>query len=364
MLSTDLQRGGYPLRLVRLARRLRQHGIDPIVGCLAPRGALHDDPETDGLTTFACGARGAWDAGCLWRLASIIRQFDPDVIHSGLFHANAAARLVGRLDRSRAIITSTATIEIERRWHLWLEALQADRSDLHIANSPSVARHVQAQFGLDPARVVVIPNGVDLRAVDAAASADPAELGLPREVPVIVWAGRMDPIKDLTTFVDVIAAVRRRVNVRAVLLGDGPQAPHIKRLIAQRGLNDAVRLAGWRRDVIGWFKAASLLLLTSRTEGSPNVVIEAMAAGCGVIASDIGPCRDLIVDGRHGMLRAIGDVDAFAEAVLSLLANCEARRRLAAEGAARIRAGHDLDRVAGSVADLYRRVVGASDKHS
>lgn len=358
LLSTDLQRGGYPLRLARLARALPAHGVTPIVGCLAPRGPLNDELEAAGIETFAADARGAADVRCLARLARIVRHINPDILHAGLFHANLAARLVGRLDHARPIITSTATIEIERHWHRWLEAMTGGLSHRHLANSDSVAAHVVNDLGFDPARVVMIPNGLDLAAIDRAGRADRAELGLPTDQPLIAWAGRMDPIKELMTFVETIAMLRAVVPVHAVLIGDGPERPRIAARVAELGLAGAVHFAGWRQDVVEWLKTADALLFPSRTEGCPNVVLEAMVAGCPVVASDIAPCRDLITPGVSGLLCPVGNPTAFAQGLNRLLADAELRQRISATASNRAHYDFDIQQVVGLIVRQYQIALG------
>ena len=204
LLSTDLELGGYPLRLARLAPLLATIGIEPVVGCLAAPGPLSEDLTRAGIETFACNARSPRDVGVLARLARRVARYDPDVIHAGLLHANVAARLVGRLDRPRPIITTTVTIEIERHWHNALESLTGRASDRHVVNSAPVKRHVCDRLGFDPARVAVIPNAIDFAAIDATAPAERTEFGIPREAPLVVWAGRLDPVKDFETMLDAL----------------------------------------------------------------------------------------------------------------------------------------------------------------
>lgn len=351
MLTTDLERGGLPLRLVRLAPRLREVNVEPIVGCLAPAGPLSGELESAGIETFSCDARGSYDLACLSRLMHHVRRIDPDLIHASLFHANMAARLVGRLDRPRPILTSTVTIEVERGWHRWLEALTWGGSDLHVANSKAVAVHLCEELGLPHRRVIVVPNGVDISRLDAAPTAGRQALGLDDDVPLILWAGRMDPVKDLETFVEVVDRLNRRIAVRALLLGDGPERGRVQALIRRKGLDSVIHLALWSEEVASWMKASDVLLFPSRTEGAPNVILEAMVCGCPVVASDLPATRELIDSGVHGVLCPKGDVDGFAARLTEVVLDGELRARLAAAARRRVVGRHDLRHVV----PLWRR---------
>ncbi len=357
LLSTDLEKGGLPLRLANLAHHLKAAGIKPVVGCLAPRGPLHASLESDGIETFACDASGALDASCLVRFVRQLRRIDPDLIHASLFHANLAARLCGRLDRPRPILTSTVTIEIERPLHRWLEALTSGSSDWHVANSRAVEDHIQTDLGFAPERVEVIPNGIDLDRIDQRQPARRSEFGIDENVPLIIWAGRMDPVKNLKTFVDVMGRIRQQHELRALLLGDGPQRPHIETYVIKKGLRDVIAMPGWSDGVAAWLKTADILLLPSRTEGCPNVILEAMACGCAVVASNVPGCAELIQPGRTGELCAADDVDGFTQRVLRLLVDPDRRHRIAEQARSNVARRHDIQDVVGQWCFTYNRLM-------
>lgn len=355
IVATDLELGGLPLRLVRLAPYLRLSGVEPIIGCLARRGPASAMLETAGFTTFSCDASGRFDVSCLRRLASLVRRFNPDVLQGALFHANLAVRTVGQCDRARPIVTSTVTIEIERRWHRMGESLTAGMSDLHVANSDAVAAHLVDELGFPTERVTVIPNGVDADAIAAAVPVDRTAFELPTDEALLVWVGRMDPVKDLTTLVDTIHRVRAHRRVRLVLIGDGPERGVVERRIEKCQVNGIVRCVGWRQDVASWLRAADALVLTSRTEGSPNVLLEAIAAGCPVVASDLPSCRELILSPWLGRLCRVGDTAGFVQGIEAVLSG-----GIRIGGAADRRAvlgRHRLDAVAGQWNHLYSLVL-------
>ncbi|HWL95415.1 MAG TPA: glycosyltransferase [Phycisphaerae bacterium] len=362
LLSTDLQRGGLPLRLARLASRFHEVGVEPTVGCLAPRGPLGDVLDSAGILNFACGAAGRFDVRCLRILAAKIRKLDPDIVHASLFHANLAARLVGRLDRNRPIITSTVTIEIERPSHRLLESMTAGLSDLHVANSFAVETHLREELGFDAARLTVIPNAVDFDGLAAILPVDRGESGL-SDAPLIVWAGRMDPVKNLEMVVNVVALLAARMPVQAVLLGDGPERQRIERFVDQRALRGSIRLVGWSDNVTGWLKAADLLLFPSFTEGSPNVLLEALAVGCPVVAGDNPACAELIRRAGAGILCHPYDTTSFVESCLQLIDVRAAARQAARRGASNLRTLHDTASVLRKWRAAYDSFAGSAATH-
>lgn len=356
-LATDLQRGGLPLRLCRLVRRLRDGGgVVPVVGCLATRGPLNDELEADGNETFHCDGRGGWDVACLARFAQIVRRIDPDLVHASLFHANLAARLCGRIDRSRPIVTSTVTIEVERPWHRRLEALTCGLSSLHVANSPPVAQHLIDDLGFPPQLVRVIPNGIDIEAIDSAPRIDRRAFDISDDVPLVAWAGRMDPVKNLDTLVEAVALARRRRDVHAVLIGDGPERDRIETKVEQLGLASFVHFVGWSSNVAGWLKASDLLVFPSRTEGCPNVVLEAMAAGCPVVASRIAAHEAISRSAGPIQLCRWDDAAEFASVIAGSIPIAD--RSGIARTRERVGRCYSLEAAANAWLSCYRKICG------
>jgi glycosyltransferase involved in cell wall biosynthesis len=353
LLVTDLEYGGTPLRLVRTAIALSRIGFEPILGCLGPEGPLSAELRRRGLETFACDARHRYDAGCLVRLARVIRRFDPDLIHATLFHANMAARLVGKWDRHRPVLTASATIEIERRWHLWGESLTAGLSDFHLANSEAVRRHLCDELGFSPQRVAVVPNGIDLDRIDSTTAVDRVAWNIPLDEPLLVWAGRMDPVKGLDTLISAIDMLSAEHRFHVVLIGDGPKRQRLEARLSGLRSAQRVRMLGWREDVVGWFKAADLFVFPSRTEGCPNSLIEAMASGCTVAASDLPACRELIEPGVSGELVPPDQPTAWVDRLTVLMRDTARRKRLGQEARRRIQRRFALPTVTKELGKIY-----------
>ena len=145
----------------------------------------------------------------------------------------------------------------------------------------------------------------------------------------VIYAGRLARVKQLEQFLEVIAAVRRRrPDVRAAIVGDGPELHDLRRRAGELGLADCVDFVGKRTDVEEFLGRAKVFLLTSRSEGQPIAVIEAMAAAAVPVAYEVGELGDLVTDGACGYLERLNDTEAITRRVLSLLANEQLRLRL------------------------------------
>jgi len=355
LLVTDLERGGTPLRLARLARGLRCAGVEVHVGCLGPPGPVSRELDGVGIPTFACGAAGAWDLRALWRLGRHVRRIRPDLLHATLTHANVAARLVGGW-LGVPVLTSTATIEVERRWHLAVERWTAWMDHGHIVNSAALADHVVKTFGLARRRVHVVPPAIDPPPQRGERSVARRQLGLPEDAFVVLWAGRLDRVKRLEVALRCVELLAG-AGCHLVLAGDGPERQRLQRRAARSPAQGRIRFLGWVTDLGPALSAADVFLCPSRTEGMPNAVLEAMAFGLPIVGSDIPALREL--SGAEGRLVLVagGDAGAWA-AELQVLRNDAARRaalgRRAAEWA---RARLDPQRAARALLGVYERVL-------
>ncbi|MBU0641199.1 MAG: glycosyltransferase [Planctomycetes bacterium] len=355
LLVTDLERGGTPLRIARLACGLRAAGADVSAGCLAPPGPVSAELEARGIDTFSCAARDARDVRALQRLARQVRRLRPDLIHATLTHANVAARVVGLVCHV-PVLTSTATIEVERRWHRWAELLTARLDRGHIVNSETLARHVAEAFWLPERHIHVVPPllaPVPRRTERAAAR---ERLGIPAHEFVVLWVGRLDPVKRIDLIVRC-AEIMGVVPCRFLLAGDGPQRPAVEQMVRLSSSAPRLHLLGWQTGLGPLLSAADAFLFPSLTEGMPNAVLEAMQFGLPVVGSDVPTLRELSGAGTRLMLVESAEPKAFADALLWLRENDDHRLALGQRAAAWVAGVGDSRVAVWAVLGVYRRVV-------
>jgi glycosyltransferase involved in cell wall biosynthesis len=359
-LITDLEVGGVPLHLFRLATRLPRDRFDARVISLANVGPVGRMIQEAGLPVVGCNARSATDLRALWRLRRLLAGNHPDVLHALLFHANLAARLVGPMAGvdPRRIICEIQTVEIERRWHLWLDNLTCRLCRCEIGNSPSVVDHLRRKAHIPSSRLRCEPGAVDVDAIAAAIPISRSESGWPAEGPIILWVGRFDPVKGFEEMLGAFRMVASQINASLVLVGDGPYRYVVDRVVRDCGLTGRVILMGHRSDVPRLLRSADLFLMSSRTEGLPNAILEAMAAGLGIVATDVPGCRDLIVDGRTGLLAPAGSVMGIAQRLLILLEDATIARRLGDAAHKWVRDHADLAGLPERWAGVYEQVRG------
>ena len=335
---TDLDTGGVPLHLHRLVTSLDRSRFDPLVVSLSPPGAVSELLERDGVPTAACGAAHALDLTALWRLGRIIRRFRPDLVHALLFHANIATRLVAPpagVPRRR-IINEIQTVEIERTWHLVVDQLTHPLCRCEIGNSPAVVEHLVRRGGIPREHLVCIPGGIDPRRFTDVTPADRSEWNIPPHAKLILWVGRMDPVKRLGDLVEAFSRLNVNAPLHLLLVGDGPERARVEAQIRRPGLEQRVHLPGFRSDVPALLAAADLFAFPSLTEGLPNALLEAMASGLPVVAGAVPGCAELIDNLINGLLVAPASPEALARGITRLLDDAVLASRLGRAARAKV----------------------------
>jgi glycosyltransferase involved in cell wall biosynthesis len=245
------------------------------------------------------------------------------------------------------------------------------RADRVVAVSNADRDRMIAVEGLDPAKVVTIPNGIpDPVTAPGAGAAVRAELGLEPGAPVIGTVAAIRPQKRLDVLIDALARLARTHPKARLLIagGDLPQDPTLReRLVAQAsrlGVADSVTFLGLRDDVPAVIDAFDLAVSSSDFEGSPLSVMEYMEGGLAVVATAVGGVPDLIADGVNGLLVEPRDPDALAGAIATLLDDPDRRRAMGERGRERRRAEFGIDAMVSRVEELYEELYAVAEPRS
>ncbi len=362
---TDLDCGGAERALMELAIRVDRQRFAPMVYCLAgwPQDSarsLVPRLQSAGVTTYFLGGRSNWQfPAALWRLTGWLKQQMPQLLQCFLFHANFLGRIAARLAGVPHVVCSIRVAEREHRWHLWLDRLTDRLVDRHVCVSQAVAQFSAHTARLPQHKLVVIPNGVDCARLAAARPADLTAFGIPPACRAVVAIGRLEPQKGfpwlLTHARRWLAAVD---DCHLLIVGEGPLRPALQRVICGLGdLGRRVHLAGWRADVPEILAASSLLVLSSRWEGMPNVVLEAMAAGVPVVATDVEGVRELLGPTADWQTAPPDDPEQFAQKIMAILAQPDLAERLAAANRRRAQAEFNIEKMVQRYQQLWESLL-------
>ena len=340
-------------------------GIDrsrwaPHVINLSGPGALVEPLETAGIPTTSLSLRKTRPWSVVPRLAAELRGIRPAIVQSFLFHANLAAKLAAPLAGRPPVVTGIRVAEREKSWHLTLDRMTQGLAAAVVCVSKGVGGFSIKRGGLDPHKIRCISNGVDTKMYDAAEPLPRSELQVAETDHVALFVGRMERQKGIDPLLTAAALVAKdRPSWRLVMVGEGPACAEARaRASADPILRGHVRWLGRRSDVPRLLKSADLLVLPSLWEGMPNVVLEAMAAGCGVVATKVEGTEELIRDGETGRLVPPGDAAALAQALAAAADDPETTRRLARSAYSLVETDFRADRMPDEYDRLWSSVLG------
>jgi len=239
---------------------------------------------------------------------------------------------------------------LTRRLFIWIERLMRPVTTTVVCVSEATRQEGLAARTCDPQRTVVVHNAVDVRSISPT-----TRLGGTAEV---IGVGRFAYPKDFTTLLEAVRLVEAPCHVG--LAGDGPGLGAVAAEVGRQGLSRRVELLGARADIPELLVRSDVFVLSSRSEGFPVSVLEAMAAALPVVATDVGGVAEAVEDGETGFLVPATDAEALARALERLLADGELRRRLGAAGRARALSLFDLPRYRAAYEELYRERLSAA----
>lgn len=353
-LSAALVRQGRDVQLLtgRWDRRTRRHEVFDAVPVTRHTTGAH----LHGIPGFGTVGGYLYVASLCWRLWRRRDSYDVIHVHGLNYHAAACVLMGQRLGKPilvKLANSGTASDLAKMREDRQLRgasrmlgtALQADR---FVALTRRIADELEAA-GVDPGRVVEIPNGVTV----PPSRPDREERG---SSPVtVVYAGRLHRQKGLDTLLGALQILQRRQPgaIRLRLVGGGPEAAALTRLAVELGIAGQVTFTGELDDVTSELQRADAFVLPSLAEGLSNALLEAMAAGLAVVASDI-PGNAAVVDhGRTGLLVPAGDARALASTLEAVAADADLRDHLGARARSAVADRYGLDRIAERYGQLY-----------
>lgn len=349
--------GGAERHLLELWRRMDRRRFEIEICCFRAEGQFLDEVRALGwpIHDLGLGPRILSGSGLrgLARLITHARRFHPHVVHGYLFGPNLFAVIAGRLTGVPVVAVAKRNVDafetgrqraLQRVTHRWATHVTAV--------SEAVANSVSA-LGVPRARITVIPNGVDAARFDSVV--EPRD---PVRDPVVGSVGCLAPRKDYGTLMEALALLMHRGRTfQAVLVGDGPDRAALEARREALGLRDRVTFLGERADVERLLLGFDVFVLSSREEGIPNALLEAMAAGRPAVATAVGGTPEVMEAGVTGWLVPPEAPAALADALDEALTQpAEARRR--GEAARRaVQASMGIETMARRHEAFYERAV-------
>lgn len=343
-------------QLLLLARGLRERGHEQWI-LTRPGSPLADRARAEGFEVLPHPYRAEIDPRGVFRLWRRVRAHRPDILHAHESHALLPAAIVARLAGGCRVVA-------HRRVDLPIGSNPVSRwkyergADRIVAISRRV-RDVLRDDRVPDGKIRLVHSGIEVDRVHETPDPPLRRLaGGARDGPVFVTVAVLKDYKDHPTLIEAAARLRPRVPEGTwVVFGDGPLLAWARAEVERRGLGDRVRYVGYHPRASDYVAEADGFVLTSKTEGLGTSVLDAMRAGVPVVATAAGGIPDIVEHGRTGLLAPVGDAGGIAALIDRVLDDPVLARRLARDGADRVR-DFDIARTVERTERVYREVVG------
>ncbi|MGB7208348.1 MAG: glycosyltransferase family 4 protein [Pyrinomonadaceae bacterium] len=348
-----LARGGAEKQLVFMLQALHKLGIAAEVLCLTKGESYEDEIRSTGLNVRHVG-ESKNRLFRLWTIIRMIREMRADVIQSSHFYTNVYAGAAGRFLSVPSIGAIRSDLSYEIDSHKFTGSWQISLPDVLITNS-DIARERLLKRRVDSKKIEFVRNVVEVK---NAATNGCSHIGLK-----ILFAGRLDENKRPERFVRLASILTERfphLEMQFQIAGDGENRKELESTAKLLNLApDRLRFLGDCHQMSDIYGGADILVSTSDREGTPNVVLEAMAHGLPVVATAVGGTKE-ILDGTRGFLVQPGDEDALVKATTELISDKGLRVRLGAEGQRYVSENYSLENLQKHLLEIYKRLVSAS----
>ena len=364
---TELNIGGAERCLTELACGLAETGEDVRVFSIAPlpsgrssgaqQASLLNRLHQQSIEVQSGEATSLGQAVFAYRrLAEFLHRSPPQVCQTFMYHANVMGTMAAKRNTD-AICVGGLRVAENRRWRSLVETRAVAAMDSLVCVSQGVADFAQTRLACPDERCTVIPNAVDCTHFGASGldSSLWKKLGWAPETELILFLGRMHPQKGLDLLQKQIEHLAPpNGNRRLLMIGDGPLSDSIDQWCQQIG-RDRVQRLGFQSDVRSWIQMCHLLVLPSRYEGMPNVVLEAMASGKPVVAANVEGIGELLPSPKDQVF-AIDDDETMRRRVDSILCDATLREKLGDENRSRVVRDFSIPSMIDSYRRLYRRL--------
>lgn len=324
-LMTDSKIGGAERVVLWTAKNLNKQRFNVSICCLAKRGPIFDEAEREGIRIFSLGLRGKLDFLKIFNLIKLLREQKIHILHTHLFHANIAGRVIGRFAGTPIIISSEHIMGLESSWRLFLNKLTSRFADKIIAVSVAVKNFLIKDAKIEYTKIEVVQNGIELsNFYNAVFEKDKtkARFNLSNSDKIIGTVARIHKQKGHEY---LLAAAKKIITkypqVKFLIVGEGPLKEKMQKLSSCMGIEKNIIFTGFFRDVPSIMSVFDIFVLPSLWEGLPITIIEAMAMKKPIIATNVSGNPELIEENVTGFLVSPRDVDSLAEAISKLLDN-------------------------------------------
>lgn len=352
-----LQAGGMEYGVIKVVNGLDRARISNSICSTTPADAVKKLLRRD-VRLYECHRRPGNDPSLVVQLYRVFRRERPHIVHTHAWGTLCEGLLAARLARVPVVVHGEhGTLQL-KPYQARLQRLMWRRADRVLSVSSRLAERMADGTGFPLERITVIRNGVDLSRFQACDRAEARRaLGLPERGLIVGTAARLVPVKDQANLLNAFKRLADEgVEFTGVIAGDGPLRAELDAQAAALGIQARVRFLGHVPAVERVYASLDIFVLSSKSEGLSNTILEAMASRVAVVATRVGGADELVEDGASGLLVPPQDPAALADAIGWLVRDDDVRESMSAAGRRRALTRFALDRMLREYKDLYCRL--------
>lgn len=334
-LTTTSQLYGAEKMVYELSKRINKDRFEPMVCTIKDDldNQLLSQLRKEGVKTACLKIEKKWEVWKAIHFFSIIKNFKPDILQSFLFFDNILARIFGKFMSIPVIISGQRNVEIHRsQLRNFIDRVTLPLADYIVSNSKAGKQILVNREKIDEKKIEVIYNGIDIQDFNKKQKADLADLFTSESFFsnkfIVGFIGSLTQQKGLNVLFEAAAELKEKsLNIILVLIGEGKRKQELEQLTKELGIEDIVYFTGYKD--MGWkfMRLFDVLVSPSLWEGMPNVVIEAMAQGIIVVATNVGGIPELIEEGKDGFLVESKNIHALVDKI-SYIFNLPEEKRI------------------------------------
>ena len=361
---------GVAVHIITLLRHLSKEAFESHL-VLLHDGHVGETARNAGIRPFIVGGDFPGDLRAVFRLARYIRRNGIDIVHTHTLNGNLYGRLSAMLARRAVIVTTIHTYmsdtladiyenSLRRKLVIWQNRVTDRLASVLITPSEALKNKVVSE-GIDPEKIHVVSNGIDIPVIqdsDQEFESVRKEFGISKDSFLLGTVGRMVPVKNLESLMEIVAQLfRDGLKLNLILIGDGPRREQLESLANSLGISQHVVFTGWRNDVLRILNGVDLYVHTSVSESFTYSIVEAMSIAKPVIAFDAGSLSEVISNGETGFLVTPRNNAAFKEAIAQMSINPDRAKQLGQAARKHTEDSLSAESMAEKIMTIYRSLV-------
>ncbi|MBC8235804.1 glycosyltransferase [bacterium] len=358
----SIEHGGTEIQLLYLLRNINRQKYNVMV-CALGSGTLEKDFRETNVPVKVIKSNFHYDITLIFRLVRFMQHHKIDIVHTYLSLADIFGRFAAKIAGVPIIISGCRSANTQqKKISMYLMRIANKFTDIVISNSNAGKEFVINTQKLKANKISVVYNGIDFEKYSKTINIDAKkrEIGIESNNFVVGTVARLDPLKGVNYFLEAASKVAQSIpNIVFIVVGEGPQRLKLEELSRRLGIVSKTIFTGYRKDVAELAQIFDVSVLSSVVEGMPNAIIESMALGKPVVASNVGGVPEIVKNGQNGILVPPGDVESLANAIIRLLLDKRLAYHLSQEAKQYVEKCYPIDLMVKKVENVYDALIAS-----